>query len=58
MSQGAINIDHSRARRLVAKPQRRLYLRGDQKKKKKDKQKRREEEEGKMKKESRKRYDE
>lgn len=57
MSQGAINIDHSRARRLVAKPQRRLYLRSDQKKKK-DKQKRREEEEGKMKKESRKRYDE
>lgn len=56
MSQGAINIDHSRARRLVAKPQRRLYLRSDQKKK--DKQKRREEEEGKMKKESRKRYDE
>lgn len=55
MSQGAINIDHSRARRLVAKPQRRLYLRSDQKK---DKQKGREEEEEKMKKESRKRYDE
>lgn len=41
MSQGAINIDHSRARRLVAKPQRRLYLRSDQKKKRQAKKKRR-----------------
>lgn len=34
MSQGAINIDHSRARRLVAKPQRRLYPCREKKKEK------------------------
>lgn len=56
MSQGAINIDHSRARRLVAKPQRRLYLRSDQKKKTSKKEEKKKK--GKMKKESRKRYDE